>query len=167
MNDDEPRGRLFVVTGSTRAERVSVASAVAARLERSIVFDCAMFEELIVSGAQPSAPGAADPLHLGRIRQLLLRWSAGLAAAETYQLEGFDAVVTDELSGARLEDFLDLAAPETVLLVVLDDGTDVETPRWGLWVRSPDRPAADVADIVLTRLDEAVVATDPDAAATS
>ena len=49
----------------------------------------------------------------------LLRWSAALAVAETYQLEGFDAVVAEDALGDRLEDFLDLVEPEPVHVVVV------------------------------------------------
>jgi hypothetical protein len=160
MTEDASRGRLLVVTGAEPDARASVALAVAARLHRSVIVDCSLFDGMIVAGREPE-PGddsSAEP-RLGHIRQRLLRWSAALATAEAFQLEGFDAVVTDDLRAERLEDFLDLAAPETVQLVVLDDGSDVETPRWGLWVRSPERPAADVADVVLSRLDEAQVLT--------
>jgi hypothetical protein len=159
MTEDTSRGRLFVVSGAEAEARTSVAWAMAARLDRSVTVDCTVFDGMIVSGGEPDNDDATAQLHLGHIRQRLLRWSAALATAETYQLEGFDAVVTDDLRGERLEDFLDLAAPETVQLVVLDDGSDVETPRWGLWVRSPERPAADLADVVLSRLDEAQVRT--------
>lgn len=163
MTADASRGRLFVVTGAEPATRSSVVIALASRLDRSVAVDCAVFDRMIVSGREPepAAGSSAGEPHLGRIRQLLLRWSAGLATAEAYQLEGFDVVVTDDLGGERLEDFLDLAAPETVLLVVLDDGSDLETPRWGLWVRSAGRPAADLADAVFSRLDEARVETAP------
>jgi hypothetical protein len=163
MTQDASRGRLFVVTGAAPDMRASVAAAMAARLDRSITVDCTVFDRMIVSGSEPEPvdQSSGQEPYLGRIRRLFLRWSAGLATAETYQLEGFDAVVTDELRGGRLEDFLDLAAPESVLLVVLDDGSDLETPRWGLWVRSPGRPAADLADVVLSRLDEALVVTAP------
>jgi hypothetical protein len=161
MTEDASRGRLFVVTGAEADTRASLAVAMAARLDRSVTVDCSVFDRMIVSGHEPEPedPTSAQKAQLGHIRQRLLRWSAGLATAETYQLEGFDAVVTDDLRGSRLEDFLDLAAPESVLLVVLDDGSDLETPRWGLWVRSPGRPAAELADVVLSRLDEALVET--------
>ncbi len=165
MSDRPPRGRLFVITGGGAAERAEVAGALAERLERSVVIEAAAFDAMIVSG-RSSEPAPPDAVHLPWVRQLLLRWSAALATAETYQLEGYDAVVTDDLTGDRLEDFLDLVAPETVLLVALDDGSDLATPRWGLWVRSPDRPAGDLADVVLSRLAEAAVATDPGAVAT-
>ena len=64
----------------------------------------------------------------------LLRWSAALAVAETYQLEGFDAVVAEDALGDRLEDFLDLVEPEPVHVVVVRDDADPATPQWGLWV---------------------------------
>ena len=99
--------------------------------------------------------------------QLLLRWSASIAAAETFLLEGYDAVVSDDVQGDRLEDFLDLAAPETVHLVVLrHPALAADTPHWGLWVEAGDRQPERVAADVLSRLDDARVVTAERAEAT-
>lgn len=149
------RGRLFLVTGGTRDVRAGVAGGLAAHLDRAVAVDCSVFDRMIVSGRVP----ATDPPTLAQVRQLLLRWSAGIATAETYQLEGYDAVVTDDLHGDHLEDFLDLVSPEPVLLVVLDDGSDAVTPHWGLWLDGAGRQADDLAEDILARLDDALVLT--------
>ena len=93
----------------------------------------------------------------------LLRWSAALAVAETYQLEGFDAVVAEDALGDRLEDFLDLVEPEPVHVVVIRDDADPATPRWGLWVEGTDvgSDADGVAAEVVAHLDESRVLTTP------
>jgi hypothetical protein len=159
---DEPaRGRLVVVTGAPDDVRTGVAGGLARRFERGVVVDGAVLDAMVVSGRT----SAAGPARLDELRLWMLRCSAAIATAETYQLEGFDVVVTDDLLGDRLEDFLDLAAPEPVHVVVLDDGNDRTTPRWGLWVRcSPDatEPVDVTVDEVVTRLDEALVPTATD-----
>jgi hypothetical protein len=108
---------------------------------------------MLVAGARSAA---AD-----RFRELLLRWSACIAVAETYQLEGFDAVITDVVLGDRLEDFLDLVAPEPVhLIVVDDDGGAGGTPRWGLWLDAAPAAPDTAVEPILGRLDDALVTTD-------
>ena len=109
--------------------------------------------------ASASVVGSADDAGLEGVRHRLLRWSACLAAAEAYQLEGFDAVVHDVVTGGHLEDFLDLAAPETVHVVVLDDPRLSATPRWGLWLDPTASPPGNVADAVLSHLETARVPT--------
>jgi hypothetical protein len=153
---DPARGRLFLVTGPEATERVAVAAALARSLDRSAVVDGAAIDRMLVSGRVP-VDGALTAERLG---QLLLRWSAALAAAETFQLEGFDAVVTDDVQGAHVEDFLDLAAPETVHLVVLrHPSLEPGTPRWGLWVDGGDRSPEETSLDILSRLDDARVVT--------
>jgi len=153
---DPARGRLFLVTGPDAVERVAVAVSLARALDRSAVVDGEVIDGMLVSGRVPTD----GPLTAERLGQLLLRWSAALAAAETFQLEGFDAVVTDDVQGAHLEDFLDLAAPETVHLVVLrHPSLEPDTPRWGLWVDDGDRSAEETSTHVLDHLDDTRVVT--------
>jgi hypothetical protein len=156
---DAKRGRLFVVTGPRAPERAAVATALAHRLTRAIAIDCSCFDTMLVTGRHDYD----EPPTVEQIRQLFLRWSAGIATAETYLLEGFDAVISDTLLGSFLDDFLDLVAPEPVHLVVLGDSLDPAlrgTPRYGLWldtgVGSPDETATHV----LGSLDESLVVTD-------
>ena len=59
-------------------------------------------------------------------------------------------MVHDVVSGGHLDDFLDLAAPETVHVVVLDDPGVSATPRWGLWLDATAAPPGDLADAVLS-----------------
>ncbi len=153
---DPARGRLFLVTGPDAAERLAVASSVARALDRCALVDGAEVDRMLVSGRVP----VGGPLTGELLGQLLLRWSASIAAAETFLLEGYDAVVSDDVQGDRLEDFLDLAAPETVHLVVLrHPALSADTPHWGLWVEACDRQPERVAADILSRLDDARVVT--------
>lgn len=113
---------------------------------------------MVVAGRAPYR----EPPQAEQLRQQFLRWSAAIATAETYQLEGFDAVISDTVLGDRLEDFLDLVSPESLhLVVLLRERLDLRTPRWGLWVDSSEQTVDQTVAIVLSRLDESVVATDP------
>ena len=154
---DPARGRLFLVTGPDADARAAVASALARALERSAVVDGAQIDRMLVAGRVP----VGETLTGEQLGQLLLRWSVALAAAETFQLEGFDAVVTDDVQGDRVEDFLDLAAPEAVQLVVLrHPALEADTPHWGLWVEPGDRHPEQIAADILSRLDDARVVTE-------
>ncbi|MDV3221790.1 hypothetical protein [Intrasporangium sp.] len=155
MSDESPRrGRLFLVTAPSEDGAAAVALGLGRLLPRAFVIAGSQVESMVVSGGAPDQ-GAG----LEAVRQRLLRWSACLAAAETYQLEGFDAVVHDVVVGEHLEDFLDLAAPETVHLVVLDEPQGSPTPRWGLWLEPGSAPDHQLAQAALERLDEAAVLT--------
>jgi hypothetical protein len=155
---DPDRGRLFVVTGTDPGPRRELARALAARLGRAVVVDGEALERLVRIDLPEPWSGVPSSAQL---RDRLLRWSAALAVAETHQLEGYDAVIAEDALGDRLEDLLDLVDPEPVHVVVLGDGVDPATPRWGLWLEAPG-PAEDVAALVLDRLDEALVlTTDP------
>ena len=160
-DESGPRGRLLLVTAARAPARAALASALTTRLERAVLIDGAALEHALTAGA----PGGWDePPTSEQLRLRLLRWSAALAVAETYQLEGFDAVVAEDALGDRLEDFLDLVEPEPVHVVVVRDDADPATPHWGLWVDVPDSadPAdstALAADDVVARLDDALVLT--------
>ena len=121
---------------------------------------------LVTSPVPDAAAAVAVELAHRLPRCLVVAGSACLAAAETYQLEGFDAVVHDVVIGGHLEDFLDLAAPETVHVVVLDDPRLSATPRWGLWLVARAAPPGTLAEAILAHLDTSRVLTtepvDPD-----
>ncbi|GAA2745623.1 hypothetical protein GCM10009868_27790 [Terrabacter aerolatus] len=159
-DESGPRGRLLLVTAARAPVRAALAAAVAGRLDRAVLVDGAALEQALCSGA---APGWDDPPTSEQLRLRLLRWSAALAVAETYQLEGFDAIVSEDALGDRLEDFLDLVEPEPVHVVVVRDDADPATPHWGLWVGTDGTDdAADTdatADDVVERLADALVLT--------
>ena len=154
---EERRGRLFLVAGADAAVRAEVATALARRSPLAIALDGTAFDAMVVTGRQVYA----EPPSVSQLRQLFLRWSASIATAETYLLEGFDAVISDAVLGSFLDDFLDLATPEPVHVVVLDDGRQTGTPGWGLWVPA-SLPAEVIAAQVLADPDRARVLTDAD-----
>ena len=157
----EPRGRLVLVTAARGEDRAALAAAVAERLERAVLVDGAALEAAVTTGR---VAGWDEPPTTQQLRLRLLRWSAALAVAETYQLEGFDVVVAEEAQGDRLEDFLDLVEPEPVHVVVVRDEGDATTPHWGLSVPAPAQDDPDLAALageVLEHLADAVVETTP------
>ena len=163
-HDETGRGRLFLVSGARAAEAIAVGAALARSCERAVAIDATVFDRMVVAGHD----AYQEPPRAEQLRQLFLRWSAAIATAETYQLEGFDAVISDTVLGDHLEDFLDLVSPETLHLVVLDPGGGVRaarrhavgTPRWGLWVDSSEQTVDETVATVLSRLEDSVVATD-------
>ncbi|MDN5767250.1 MAG: hypothetical protein L0H96_15350 [Humibacillus sp.] len=175
VHDETRRGRLFLVTGARASGTTAVGAALARSFDRAVAIDAAVFDQMVVAGQDPYRGPHQDAHHVPpraeQLRQLFLRWSAAIATAETYQLEGFDAVISDTVLGGHLEDFLDLASPETLHVVVLDPGgegraavhDDVGTPRWGLWVDNSGQTADETVTTVLVRLAESVVATDSSA----
>ncbi|NUR81268.1 MAG: hypothetical protein HOQ21_12590 [Dermatophilaceae bacterium] len=158
--DRGSHGRLVLVTGADASSLGQLARAIGERLGSSVVVDGQVLDAMLVEPDQ-SAGGVTG---VGLVRRQLLRWSAGLALAETYLIEGYDVVVADRVEGDRLEDYLDLAAPEPVHLVVVGTGIDPSTPGWGLWVTTPPESGdpeslAGTAAEVVERLAESVVDT--------
>lgn len=154
MTEEAPaRGRLFLVAAPSAERAAPVALELGRRLPRAFVVSGAQIGSMVVG--RRVAPPESD---LERLHGLLLRWSACLAAAETFLLEGFDAVVHDVIAGDQLEDFLDLCAPEPVHVVIVDDSHGAGTPRWGLWL-DPAAPPDAAAAAVLARLEESLVLT--------
>lgn len=161
MTEEPARGRLFVVIGTQAAERTAIAEALARRSTRAVAIEGSAFDAMVLAGREEYA----EPPTLAQVKQLFLRWSASIATAETYLLEGFDAVISDAILGGFLDDFLDLVTPEPVHLVGVQSREPTEpalraTPRYGLWVDLRARTADEVADEVLLRLDEALVLTE-------
>jgi hypothetical protein len=158
VDESGPRGRLLLVTAARAPARAALASAVTTRLQRAVLVDGAALEHALTAGAPA---GWGEPPTSEQLRLRLLRWSAALAVAETYQLEGFDAVVAEDALGDRLEDFLDLVEPEPVHVVVVREDADPSTPHWGLWVDVSDSTGSTerAADDVVARLDDALVLT--------
>ena len=160
-------GRLVLVTGADASSLGQLARAVGERLGDAVVVDGQVLDAMLVGkGPVGNAWGAGTVGDVALVRRQLLRWSAGLALAETYLIEGYDVVVADRVEGDRLEDYLDLAAPEPVHLVVVGAGIDPSTPGWGLWVTTPPETGdaealAGTAAEVVERLAESVVDTAP------
>lgn len=159
MTQEAPaRGRLFLVAAPSEEQAAPVALELGSRLPHAFVVSASQIGSMVV-GRRAGLPDN----DVERLRGLLLRWSACLAAAETFLLEGFDAVVHDAITGDQLEDFLDLCAPEPVHVVVVDEPHGSDTPRWGLWLDPAEAPAA-AASAVLSRLEDSRVLTGADPA---
>ncbi len=154
-------GRLVLVTGADASGLGRLARAVGERLGGALVVDGQVLDAMLVGDVSAEAERPSD---VALVRRQLLRWSAGLALAETYLIEGHDVVVADRVEGERLEDYLDLAAPQPVHLVVVGAGIDPSTPGWGLWVTTPPETGDEdaltgTAAEVVERLAESVVET--------
>lgn len=163
----DARGRLVLLTGADASGLGQLARSIGERLGPSVVVDGQVLDGMLV-GPAGHEHAVAEVTGVGLVRRQLLRWSAGLALAETYLIEGYDVVVADRVEGDRLEDYLDLAAPEPVHLVVVGTGIDPSTPGWGLWVTTPPETGdpeslAGTASEVVERLAESVVPTSPTA----
>ena len=94
------------------------------------------------------------------------RLCAGIAVGETYQRAGFDAVLSERVSGDFLTDLLDFVDPAPVHLVMLrgarteTDGATLgstDLSDGGLLLDLGDDPPQEVARIVLARLDEGLI----------
>ncbi len=150
-------GRFFLVTGPN-AE--AVATALAAALPRAATVD----GQVVGAMFTPDPDGARADLE-----QLFLRFTAGIALADSFRLAGFDAVVTEDVPPAYLEDYLDFAEPTPVRLVRLAGSDEpaggpevASTVTGGIEIDGTD-PQAAVAQII-ARADEAIVSTGGDSA---
>ena len=177
-------GRLIVVTGAQAAGKTAVGYAVAARLPRAVHVDGDAISAMVVSGGVPMTLPASP----AAVEQLFLRWLGAIAVAETYQQAGFDAVITDNIFGEWLEDFLDFVSPASVHLVMLNPSAEVlrgreaareksgydrdvtvealfasvseETSRVGLWLDTSEQTVVETANDILDRLGEALLGAD-------
>lgn len=143
-----PAGRLLVITGPLGPGCHRLAWAIARRLEQSVVLDGPILAGLVAS----ERASAAD--ELGQVRTALLRYCGEVALAETYRRAGYDVIVVEDLPGRRLGDFVDLASPDDIYLVVVD-GSQATYPR-GLRVTSSADTEA-LAESVLARLPTALL----------
>jgi len=162
VSDERPPGRLVLVTGEPGTQPHGVARAVAAGVARAVHVDVEALQDLVVAGAV----ALHDPPSPESVEQLFLRWLAGIAVGETYQRAGFDAVLSERVSGDFLTDLLDFVDPAPVHLVMLrgarteTDGATLgstDLSGGGLRLDLGDDPPQEVARIVLARLDEGLI----------
>lgn len=177
----DEQGRLFVITGIQAAGKSTVGRALAEALPKAVFIDGDVVGNTVVSGKELMS----EPPTMAAIEQLLLRYSGALTLADVYRAAGFDAVVADNIFGRYLEDFLELADPEPVHLVVLHpsvdtvsaregersgrayrDGITVEglwalvefdTPRLGLWIDNSSDTVGRTVTTILQHLDDALI----------
>ncbi|NHN55687.1 AAA family ATPase [Calidifontibacter sp. DB0510] len=185
MTDDapqEPSGRLFVISGAQGVGKTTIGRALAEALTKAVFIDGDDIGNLVVSGkVTMTEPPTNDGLE-----QLFLRYAGALTLAEVYRFAGFDAVIADNVFGAHLEHFLDLAQPSPVHFVMLRasietiygrstrrggggayrDGFTVEqcwedveaSPRVGLWLDVDNQSVAHTVTQILRRQSEALIA---------
>jgi gluconate kinase len=185
MSEVVELGRLFVVTGIQGAGKSTVGRALAGAFAKAVFIDGDTIADMVVSG---HAPMSAEPSQ-DALEQLLFRYAGALVLADTYRAAGFDAVVADNIFGDAFVDFLHIAAPETVHLVVLHPSAEVvrqrdedrggnayrdgftvdglwdevekNTPRLGLWLDTSEHRVEDTVLEIIQRQHEAVVDTAP------
>lgn len=178
---DSAIGRLFVVTGIQASGKSTVGLALAQTLSRAVFIDGDTVGDMVVSGAEPMT----DPPSEGAVEQLFFRYAGSLVLADTYRAAGFDAVIADNIFGEFLTDYLHIAAPETVHLVMLHpaveavqqredgrgkdaygngysvqglwDAVESATPRVGLWLDTSAMSVSEVVLEIIRRQHEAVV----------
>ncbi|KNX36644.1 nucleoside/nucleotide kinase family protein [Luteipulveratus halotolerans] len=179
MTDE--RGRLFVITGIQASGKTTVGTALAKTLTKSVFIDGDTIGGFVVSGREMMT----RPPTQEAIEQLLFRYVGALVVADTYRTAGFDAVIADNIYGDYLIDFLELAHPEPVHLVMLNpskdtvalremergkdsyrDGFTIEslwdtvefaTKRVGLWLDNSHLTVAETVMEILRRQPEAAV----------
>ena len=106
-----PEGRLFVLTGPGADD---VARALAATLPRAASVDGAVVEAMF-AGEDGIAPSDTR----SELERRYLRYTAGIALADSFRLAGYDAVVAEDVPPDHLEAYLDFADPAPVHLVRL------------------------------------------------
>src|SRR5215469_7744855 len=127
---DPGHGRLVLITGATASGKTTAGHEVAALLPRAVHIDGDVIHGFVVSGAVhfdlPPPPGAVE--------QLMLRYSAAMAALSVYRHAGFDAILSDNIFEAHLTGLLFLAfadvPTEPVHVVVLEPTLDVIRARY-------------------------------------
>ncbi len=126
--DDHPRpvnGRLFVISGAPAAGKTAVGHALAQALERAVFVDGETIGEGVVSGHEPMTV----PVTAGALDQLYLRYAGAMALADVYRAGGFDVVLADTIIGSHADDFLGIAAPDPLHLVMLHPSADTLDER--------------------------------------
>lgn len=115
MPEDPALGRLFVVIGDAVAQPALVGRSLAQALQKSVFVDGVTIDSMVTAGRMP----IGVPPTVGGLEQLYTRYAAALTLADVYRSNGFDAVLSDFMSGDYLTDFLDLADTGPLHLIVL------------------------------------------------
>ena len=149
-----PRGRLLLVTGPGPGQRRPC------RRGRQPARHAVLVDGGRSSGSSLLVPETGWTTRRPRSScgPRLLRWSAALAVAETYQLEGFDAVVAEDALGDRLRTSSTSSSPSRCT-----SSSCATTPtlrrRAGVCGSTAAEPTDATADDVVGRLGDALVLT--------
>ncbi len=172
-----------MITGAQAAGKSTVGQALAEGLRKAVFIDGDTIGGMVASG---KASMSESPT-VEAVEQLFLRYAGALTVADVYRSAGFDAVIADNIFGTFLDDYLSIAAPAQLHLVMLTpsvdaiyqreegrrknayrDGFTVEslvesvergTRRVGLWIDNTNLSVAQTITQILQRVDEAVVDT--------
>lgn len=172
---DSPSGRIFVVTGAPSSGKTATGRALAEALPKAVFVDGPTLEQFVVTGRAEMT----EPPSVEQIEQVLLRYAAALTLADVYRAGGFDVVIADDLIDERLEDFLELADPEPIHLVVLHPSAEAlaargdrldpdtatglhnllenHTARIGLWIDNSVTTVPMTVLTILRGLDDALI----------
>lgn len=140
--DETPEGRFFLLSGAGADD---VARALTARLPRAASVDGPVVGAMFGGDAEGSG-----------LEQTFLRYTAGIALADSFRLAGYDAVVADDVPAEHLEAYLDFASPTPIHLVRLGASPAGDLPGLGLTADAPDA----FVEEILARLPESVVETE-------
>ena len=158
MEDQTETGRLFVISSAEPA-RTTVGRALAETLTKAVFIDGEVVGDVVVSGRAE----VGDEPSSEAVEQLLFRYAGGLVLADTDRAAGFDAVIAEEIPSLFFEDYLEIAAPETLHLVLLgptgDAGATDGSDAVGLRLDPAERDVPETVLEIIKRQHEAVVET--------
>jgi chloramphenicol 3-O-phosphotransferase len=172
--------RVILITGACAAGKSTVAQALAERFPRSVHVRGDGFRRMIVNGRVDKYPWTAEEADAQRF----LRHALMADAVNGFEEAGFTAIAQDVIIGreelsrvlARIRArplHLVVLTPSPAVLAErerlrakeaydewitptgLDAALREETPHLGLWLDSSEQTAAETADAILERLDEA------------
>lgn len=135
---EDPEGRLFVLTGPGADD---VARALTAALPRAASVDGAVVEAMFTGEGGVVASDTRSELERRH-----LRYTAGIALADSFRLAGYDAVVAEDVPAEHLEAYLDFADPAPVYLVHLLGGDAGDAADPGAVGEAGTEGAAEASD---------------------
>lgn len=114
--------------GDAVADPALVGRSLAQALQKSVFVDGETIDSMVIAGRMP----IGVPPTVGGLEQLYTRYAAALTLSDVYRTNGFDAVISDFMTGDYLTDFLDLADTGPLHLIVLHPPFDTVLDSQGL-----------------------------------